>query len=48
MHIWQNENVAFPTLRSLIRRTREKIPDNVIEFFVTGYRFNSKLEDEKR
>ena len=48
MHIWQNENIAFPTLRSLIRRTREKIPDNVIEFFVTGYRFNSKLEDEKR
>jgi DNA-binding response OmpR family regulator len=49
MHIWKDENVSFPTLRSLIRRTREKIPDDVIEFFVEGYKFNSKLkEDEKR
>jgi DNA-binding response OmpR family regulator len=47
--LWDDDSVPQATLRSLVRRVRDKIKDDLIESAVSlGYKLKSKLDDEKR
>lgn len=47
--LWVEKEVPHTTLRSLVRRVRDKIVDDIIESNSTvGYKLKSKLGDEKR